>query len=371
MSIQKMNSQDFNNIMTETQNKILEMNNNIDSIKSDMQTKLLVMNYEVDYLNSSLNKLSNSSVQDSSYILLDGNKHGLYSTYCNNVLPYLRKDPVNVFNVKPINSEDIYFKDEAIVTINGIQLDDYKNIIKEDTVKSKKIYFEEFVFDSFVKQDDSKTSYIDNNNTITISVSIDQQKAYGINKFNMIEIDPFLMGSFDIKTINVYDSNGTTVLKTISNISNAGKTRIILDKKYLFKKVDLVVVPKYSIIKNEVQTYPFGLKHLYFYEVDFRNDSYIDIEYDSDNFIDYVNNKVDLYTPLGIQSSTLTEQGIKIYLDNVNGVLGTELEPTDNIRKTIARNIKKIYFRVPLGQDQATISANSSIYAIRFYAENR
>ena len=69
--------------------------------------------------------------------------------------------------------------------------------------------------------------------------------------------------------------------------------------------------------------------------------------------------------------STLSEQGIKIYLDNVNNVLGTELEPTDNIRKTISRNIKKIYFKVPLGQSNSSVSATSTIYGIKFFIESR
>lgn len=371
MAIKKMSSQDFNNILETTQEKILIMNNSITSIKDDMTTKLNVINHEITYLNKSMDELKHAKEQDGAYILLGNNNHGLYSTYCNNVHQYFKKDPVNIFNVKPINSTDIYFKDEAKVSINGVENDHYKNILKEDSVTSKKIFFDEYVKNTIIKTDSTGKSYIDGANTITLSVSIDQSKAYGITKFNMIEIDPFLMKSFNITSINIYDSVTSTPAKVISTLEGVGKTRIILDKKYTFKKVDFVIEPKYSLLKNGVEIIPFGLKHIYFYEADFRNDSYIDVIYESEDFLDYVNNKVIIYTPTGEIASTLTEQGIKIYLDNVNGILGTELEPTDNIRKVISRNLKKIYFRIPLGQSSATVSAISTIYGIKFFIESR
>ena len=371
MAIKKMSSQDFNNLLETTEGKIAKINNDVVAIKNDMQSKLTVIEHEISYLNSSLSKLSNATPQDGAYVLLNNNFHGLYSTYCDNIHPYLKKTPINVFNVKPINSNDMYFKDEAKVAINGVETDHYKDILKEDTVSSKKIFFEEFTADTIIKTDKSGASFVDDKKNITVTVSIDQQKAYGINKFNMIEIDPYLMKSFDIESINIYDSNLTTPVKTVTNLLGVGKTRVILDKKYLFKKVEFVIAPKYSTLKNNIEVIPFGLKHIYFYEADFRNDSYLNITYESENFIDYVHNKVQFYTPTGMVESTLSEQGIKIYLDNVNNVLGTELEPTDNIRKTISRNIKKIYFKVPLGQSNNSVSATSTIYGIKFFIESR
>lgn len=371
MAIKEMSSQDFNNILETTQEKILTMNNNIVSIKDEMATKLNVINHEIVYLNKSMDELKHATEQDGVYVLLDNNNHGLYSTYCNNVHQHFKKEPVNIFNVKPINSTDIYFKDEAKVSINGVENDHYKNILKEDSVTNKKIFFDEYVKDAIIKTDSAGKSYIDGTNTITLSISIDQLKAYGITKFNMIEIDPFLMKSFDITSINIYDSVTSIPAKVVSVLEGVGKTRIILDKKYTFKKVEFVIEPKYSLIKNGVETIPFGLKHIYFYDADFRNDSYIDVTYESEEFLDYVNNKVILYTPTGAVTSTLTEQGIKIYLDNINGILGSELEPTDNIRKVISRNLKKIYFRIPLGIAKDTISATSTIYAMKFFIESR
>lgn len=371
MSIKKMSSQDFNDILSNTQDKILTMNSNISEIKNDMQTKLKIIEHEITYLSKSIDQLNSSTIQDGVYILLDNNHEGLYNTYCNNVHKYFKKTPVNMLNLKPVNSDEIYFKDEMKVAINGVENDFYKNILKEDTVSSKEIFFEEYEVNKSIKTNSLNESYVLQDNKITINISSNNQKSYGINKFNVIEIDPYLMKSFDIEAINIYDSNETTIIKTLNNINNVGKTRIILDKKYSFKKVEFIINPKYTIIKDDKEIIPFGLKHIYFYEADFRNDSYIDISHVSSDYIDYVNNKVEIYTPTGVITTTLTEQNIKIYLDKVDGILSTELEPTDNIRNIISRNIKKIYFRIPLGQDNNTVSNTSTIYGIKFFIKNR
>ena len=57
--IKKMSSQDFNDILENTQNKIVTMNNNISSLKKDMELKLKIISYEMEYLNSNINKINN------------------------------------------------------------------------------------------------------------------------------------------------------------------------------------------------------------------------------------------------------------------------------------------------------------------------
>lgn len=371
MAIYKMNSQEFNNILSDTQDKIVKMNKNVSEIKDDMTTKVNVINHEINYLSNNIEKLNNSNPQDGNYVLLNKNNKGLYESYNSNVHAYFKKEPINIFNVKPINSDDIYYKDEAIVSINGVENDYYKNILKEDSVASKKIFFEEYAANVELKEDSEGTSYLDNENKINISIYLDKQKVYGLSKFNMIEIDPYLMRSFDIESISIYDNNDNEPTTVINDIVKVEKTRIILDTKYIFRKVDIIIKPKYTAIKNNEEIIPFGLKHIYFYEADFRNDSYMELEFNSENYIDYIYNKVTLYTPTGKVETTLKEQGIKIYLDKVNDVLTTEQEPTENIRKSISRNLKKIYFYIPIGQEKSTVSYTSTIYAIKFYIENR
>jgi hypothetical protein len=365
-----MSSQDFNDILEKTQNKIVTMNNEVSALKKNMEIKLKVISYEMEYLNSTIDKLSNIEKQDGKYILLDSNKEGLYECFGNNVHAYFKTKPINIFNIIPINSSDVYYKEEAKVKINGAENEYYNNILKEDTVKSKEIYFEEKAFINDIISQDS-AEYLNKDNRITISVEKDKEKSYGYSKFNIIEIDPYLVNSFDIEKILIYDVNDVTPTITLEGINNVNKTRILLDKKYNFNKVEFIINPKFITERNGEKIIPFGLKHIYFLNADFRNDSYIELEYNSDEFIDYITNKVNIYTPEGIVETTLTEQGIKVYLDKINGVLTTEQEPTNNIRKTISRNVNKLYFYVPIGQSSNTISAINSIYAFKFFITHR
>lgn len=372
MTIPKMSSQQFNGILEDTKNKINNMNYGIAAIKNNIDKKLLIIEHENQYLNLCLNNMSFKQEQDSTYVLLTDGHKGLYESYSNVVHAYLKKDPINIFNLKSINTNKSYFRDEVNVKINDVQNDEYINILKADDIEDKRIFFEEFPAVSTLELTDDSVAYLSENNDITLSIEVDKAKVIGVSKFNMIEIDPYLYKSFDIASIKIYGEDYENELYQISNIEKVGKTRIILDKKYEFKKVEFVFKPNYKTVKNDETIIPFGLKHIYFYEADFRNDSYMVIKYTSDEFIDSVKNKVNIVTPLGTTESTLTEQGIQIYLDNNNGSLESEQEPSENLKKPIARNLKTIYFRVPIkSPTQNDKNYIGSLIAFKFFIETR
>lgn len=371
MSIPKMSSQDFNNLIEETKNKIDNVNNNIYKIKNNMESKAKVIKYSLDYIHSCIKDIENSKQQDGEYIVMDGTYKGLYETYGDCIHTSFKSQPVNLFNVIPINTDNIFYNDEAFVEVNGIKNDSYKNLLKADTVQDKQIFFEEFAVNKSLKEDTNGTSYLLDDNKILISIILNKEKTYGINKFNIIEIDPYLARSFDIQHIRIYDTSDKVPSLVLENINKVEKERIILNKKYLFNKVEFVIIPKYKSNINSEEIIPFGLKHIFFYDADFRNDSYIEIPFFSEKYIDYIEDKVVLYTPHGQIMTTLSEQGIKIYLDKINGILTTEQEPTNNIRKTIARNINQIYFKVPLGSNKNLTTYNNSVYAFRFFIKYR
>ena len=353
--IKKMSSQDFNDILENTQNKIVTMNNNISSLKKDMELKLKIISYEMEYLNSNINKINNTEKKDDDYILLSNLNEGLYECFGTNIHAYFKTKPINLFNIIPINSLDIFYKDEAKVKINDVENDYFDNILKADNYKDKEIFFEELPYNE------------SEDNNIKLTIYKNRQKQYGYSKFNIIEIDPYIIGSFDIEKILIYDLNDNNPSVTLTNIQAVNKTRILLDKKYDFNKIEIFIKPKFISTKNDEKIIPFGLKHIYLLEADFRNDSYIEIKYQTDSYIDYINNKVDIYTPEGIITTTLTEQGIKIYLDKIKDTLNNEQEPTN----TISRNVNTLYFYIPLKQSDNTISSTNSIYAFKFYIEKR
>lgn len=373
MTIHKMSSQYYNSILSDAKNKINKMNENIADIKNNIDKKLLIINHENEYLNHCLNKMNYQELQGNTFILLNNNHKGLYETYSNVVHAYFKKSPINVFNLRSINTNSYYFRDEVNVSINGINNDYYKNILKADGIEDKLIFFEEFQDQSALgRTSDDETTIISKDNLINLTIEIDKNKILGVSKFNMIEIDPYLYKSFDIEKINVYTDDYDNPSYTISSIKEVGKTRIMLDKKYEFRKVEFLFAPKYKTTKNDEVVIPFGLKHIYFYEADFRNDSYIILKHDSEDYIDNVKNDIIVYTPVGSFESTIKQEGIEIYLENNNGSLESLQEPSQNVKNPIARNLRTIYFKVPIPvATENSSSYRGSLVAFKFFIETR
>lgn len=349
MAIKKMSSQEYNKILEESTKKIESISNEMKVIKNDMYKKINIIKYEQEYLNYLNEKATYATAQEDTFVFLNNTNHrGLYTGYSNVVHAYFKQDPINVFNLKVVNGKESYFRDEVKVSINDIEDDFFKNILKAEDVKDKEIFFEEYDAKSAIKnlEDGTPLEYTDS--TVKLIVEVDKSKAIGTSKFNMIEIDPYLYKSFDIKALNIYTDESDIPAVNINDINKVGKTRIILDKKYEFKKVEFILNLSFITSMNGKTVMPFGLKHLFFLEADFRNDSYMIINYSSNDYIDDIKDSIEVYTPTGKRTSSLTEEGIRIFLSMNNGMLENEQEPSNDIKKPIARNIQNIYFHVPL-----------------------
>lgn len=370
--IKKMSSQELNNILLNAQKNINDMNESVEKTKKITEKQVKILSYEAMYLQNTLEEMSYQEKEEDTFILLNNNYKGLYSSYSNVVHAYFKKEPINIFNLKAINTDIPFFREDVIVKINDVENDYFKNILKDNNVKSKEIFFEEYIDKTELKEEEnSDPQLVEDKNKIVISFEVDPKKTIGISKFNMIEIDPFLYKSFDIESIKICGEEDE-VIKELSGIRKAGKTRLILDKKYTFRKVIFTIIPRYKVQKTNEVIIPFGLKHIFFYECDFRTDSYLIIRYTSDSFIDNVKNDIKILSPYGFNNSTIKEEGIQIYLDNNNGILENEQEPSENIKKPIARNLNTIYFRVPLATHLNKDSdINNTIIGYKFLIEKR
>ena len=364
MTIKKMSSQDYNNILKNATDKIENISNEMKTIKNDMQKKATIIKHEQEYLSYLYEKSIYALKEDDMFIFLNNVKNkGLYDGYSNVAHAYFKQTPINVFNLKVVNGNESYFRDEVKVTINDVEDDYFKNILKAETVKDKEIFFEEYEFNSAINLQEDGTPIKDTDNKSRIVMEVNKDKVIGTSKFNIIEIDPYLYRSFDIDSIEIYTDETDVPTATLNNLKNVGKTRYILDKKYEFKKVVFNIAHNYSTISNGKVIYPFGIKHIFFLEADFRNDSYIVLKYSSDDYIDDVNNKVTVVTATGERMSSLTEEGIRIFLSNNNGMLENEQAPSNEIKKPIARNLKELFIRVPL--------KNESIIGYKFTINKR
>lgn len=373
MAIKKMSSQEYNKILEDANDKIKNTSKVIAGIKKDIEKKMLISSHEFSYLNNKLKNIEYKNSKDNNYVLLAENSKGLFETYCNVVHPSFKKEPINIFNLRSVNSDIPYFRDEVKVKINDIENDYYKSILKDEKNPTKEIHFEELVSVNEVLLNEVTKEYEKiNKDSIKIEIEVDKDRVIGSSKFNIIELDPYLYGSFDISMIEIFGEDFTKPLTIIKNIESVGKTRILLDTKYLFKKVTFHIEPNYRVKKDDEVIIPFGFKHIFFLDADFRNDSYITLKFNSDKYIDHIKNDMKITTPLGEFETTIKEQGIKIYLENVNGILQTEQEVTENIKKPIARNLKTVYFKAPIGRSLDEEDGYSkSIIAYNFKIEYR
>ena len=86
---------------------------------------------------------------------------------------------------------------------------------------------------------------------VTLDIKVDQTKIINFAKFNMIEFDSFLYDCYSVANIKIYDSLNESAepIYTDNNVINSlNKTRIILDKKYEFKRVtmDIFINTKFN-----------------------------------------------------------------------------------------------------------------------------
>lgn len=334
-----MSSQELNEKFLQAKNECDEAITTINQIKNDMTKKITIINYANEFANLKLDTINAGVLNDISKVSFDKNVYGIYDQYGYSIHPKI-KSSIDIFNLKLLSKDDsigrTMFKQSVICKVNDILDENYINLLMADNVESKQIIFEE------LKQD-----------TIKIEYQIDNQLSIGSSRFNMIEIDPYISGSININSIECYDLDTTgnlsnTPIKTISSINNIGKTRIILDEKIKFSKVVFTFKCNFSTNKNDINIYPFGIKHILFKEVDFISDSFAIIELRTSNFIDYIYNDITLYSINGKIETTIDMYKIEIYTDYNKILTGKVYPSTSATTNRISKNTKTLYLKIPL-----------------------
>lgn len=334
-----MSSQELNEKFLQAKNDCDEAIASINKIKEEMSKKLMIINYANEFSNLKLDTINSGIAKDNSKIFFDKNVYGIYDQYGYMIHPKI-KSSLDIFNLKLLSSDDsvgrTMFKQSVNCKVNDIENENYINLLMADNVVDKQIIFEE------LKQD-----------TIKIEYQIDNQLSIGTSRFNMIEIDPYISGSISIESIECYnlDTAGnlaSTPIKTISSINNIGKTRIILDEKIKFSKVVFTFKCNFNTNINDINIYPFGIKHILFKEVDFISDSFAIVELNSSEFIDYIYNDIVLYSIGGRIETTIDMYGIEIYTDYNKILTGRVYPSTEASVNRISKNTKKLYLKIPL-----------------------
>lgn len=358
--IPKISSEELNNILIDAKNKLDTLDKKFDTAKSDMEDKLKIINYESEYVQSTLSKVKSGNYQKIDgmigFAYKDKIVTGYYDRYGSTIHSQLIKSPINVFNLEVSAFNEFYFREDVSVTVNDVTDEKYLSLLKHDAIQ-KPIFFDTY-----------------KNDLVTVKIELtDLATILGPTRFNVIEIDPFLHGSFDIEEIRIFEftESGTVNTNaqptTLSKLPSVGMERIVLPKKLNFYKVEIDFRVKYETYRNTSIVYPFGLKHIYFYNMDFKTDSYVIAEITSDKNIAYIKNDIIIKTPFGEQHAKISTSDIELFLDRDGESFEfySPIEPSyaDEINE-IARNVKKVYARIP-------IKPEDSIIGIAFDVVNR
>lgn len=342
MAIPKLTSKDLNSILHNAQGSIEQMRSDVEHIKSSTIEKMNVLKNEQEYAMNELGKLTKliSDSQDSNRlrgiknkIVFGGNENllGIFDQYGSTVHKKFLRTPVNVFNIMTMNGP--MFRDNVDVSINEEIREKYKHMLMHTASAEKGIVFSEY-----------------NSPNLKLKIEVDRSNLLGDTNFNVIEIDPFLSGSFNITKMRVFDINRDITNNDpeyeVKDIKKVGPSRFILDRKYELLKIEMDIELLY---KNSVGKYPFGIKHLYFLNADFNPDSHLIGKIEKNNFVETISDKIFLRDQFGIRETTATEENIKMYLSESNGILEYELETSKNqVMNSIARNTRSFYVHIPL-----------------------
>lgn len=337
-----MNSQELNKIFQQAQERNIEFEAALQAIKNDMSKKINIIKYENAFINQKLDVIDTGIISNNKVTSFNNNSYGSFNSYGYMIHPKFKKTPTDIINLKLPNGDN-YFKEVVTCKVNGIERLDYSNILMADNHVSKTITFEEF-----------------DTPNIKIEYSITNEYVLGVMRFNTIEIDPYIYGAYDLRSIEIYTLDQTNNISaeptlTLNGYDNIGRTRIILPEKIKFSKIVFNFHVNYKTEKNFVDIYPFGLKHIHFYESDFIDNSFVITQFKTDKFVEYVMNEMTLYTTEGKKTVSANEYGIEVYTDYDNNTLIGKINLSSEAAiYRIAKNTKTLYVKIPLIKKDVT-----------------
>lgn len=331
-----MNSQELNKIFKQAQETNADFEKNLQAIKNDMSKKIQIIKYENAFINQKLDVIDTGLIANDKLVSFDNNSSGVFNDFGYMIHPKFKRTPIDIMNLKLPNGNN-YFREGVVAKVNDIERPDYTNVLMANNDISKNIVFEEF-----------------DTNIIKLEYSFSNEYTLGVIRFNTIEIDPYIYGAYDLLSVKIYTLNESNNISSepsfvIDGFDNIGRTRIILPEKVKFTKIEFNFKVNYKAEKNFVDIYPFGLKHIHFYEADYNEDSFIITEFNTDKFVEYVMNDMTLYTTQGKYNINAEQYDIEVYTDYTSNTLtGKVLFSTDASIFRIPKNTKTLYVKIPL-----------------------
>lgn len=349
--IKKLTSEQFMNILEDAQSSISDTRTQVENIKTEIENRINIINNIEEYNQHKIELLNKKEkpMNTNSILIIDGEEiAGNYSTCGVTVHPKI-KTSVNVLN---FSTPDGYiYKNNASVSINGQEESVYNAMLMEDSIQNKGCAFAEFDTDE-----------------IKLQVTINPTELLGDTKTNIIELFPYLPGSFDINNVEIFtmqdyktDAKIVPTYAINKGMLSVGNSRIFLKEKLDVWKIVFSITLKY---RNEAGKYPFGLKHLYLINANLVSNSYIDVKASTESIIKYISEDIIITDQYGERESTCENEGIELYANNIGGELSYSIMTSKGITlNALTKNIKDFYLHVPLDRSIISIKFKNITYA--------
>lgn len=345
MAKQILSSKDLTEKLMQADSSIEAIKNGVEDIQRDLSQKLSIIHNEETFAARKLEELA-LYVQGSNHLVnsrkekvvfgLDVPENEHFELFGGTIHPEFLRVPRNLFNLTSRTGP--LFRGNVVTYLNGEVNTSLKMALMQEGAAGKEPFFIESETDE-----------------VSIIIELDRSVLLGDSHFNMIEIIPYLEGSFDIKSLDIREITSPGVIsKTVTDVKDIAKSRFLFDKKYELFSIELIVKLNYQ---NESGLYPFGLHSLQFLNADFVAGSHAICKISRTEYIEYVGNNIVVQTNEGASETTMLDEGIQAYIGYANGVLSGEIQiSTDDVIYPIARNAKDIFLKIPLSKSIKSIA---------------
>lgn len=290
----QISSHELNTIMSDAQASLMNAQKELGLLKEMVTNRLDILEDEELWSQSCLQSLGHLPATAYLSVPVYEKSDGVFSHYYFDVYPALVKTPLNVFNIT--STQTTFFREDVTLEIihNNGTTEDVTDILKHDSLKTT--YFHR----RFTEKE------------VTFLLSIkDYQKPLGASRFNMLEIDGFMPGSFKLKRLSLI--YGEEEIINYENFNKLGKNRILLEEKKPIYQIEMVFELLNPLVIEQKTYYPFALKHLYLLDADFKDDSHVIVPIESEQLITLIQDECIISSNRGVETTTLKALGIEIY----------------------------------------------------------
>lgn len=332
--------------MQEAQDSIAQIDKDISFMKSSLAKRLELIQNLQEFNAMQANLLKETGEHSASngctkFVLAKSDAvNGIYDTYGLTVHPKFTREPINIFN---IDSQAGYiYKNNAGVYVDNVQRQDLEDMLVHDSIAEKGVAFTTF-----------------DKPNITLEVKLDDKNEFGSTDFNIIELLPYIPGSFTVNAISVYTLQSHRSGKVmpdfyiVKELKDFSAGRIMIDTTRSLYRCVFSITLNY---KNSDGKYPFGMKHLYFLKGDYNKKSCIVFKANHRQYISTIGESIRVTDQNGEYDSTCAEEGIKLYMDYDGFEPRYEIATSQGlIENPLTKNIKEFYVSMPVDRSITAI----------------